>query len=259
MFEGFTAPDVETGTTTSIGGEQGGELAVAGHGADEERAEMERQRQPEGEVPGEDQRQRDQRDRLRLDHSAIGEAGPPGDSQDGGQEIGGERDHPQQRQRGEIGGDVRGDREQQRGWHRPRLVPAARQSARWRPPAGSARRSPGSRRGSAARDRAPARAAEDSPAGPPCCRDRWRHRGSRDCPPGEGRCRRTTAATGALAAMATNGSPSETARGPVSQVTGLPSPSGCEAARRRSAPSARRARGARGGAEPGAGGSASGR
>ena len=100
------------------------QLAVADQRTDEQAKQVERQSHPEWESPGEQQDQRDEDERLRLEHPNVAQPWPACECDHVGQEIERERHHPQQRDRGKIGGDVRGHREQEAGGDQRETKPA---------------------------------------------------------------------------------------------------------------------------------------
>ena len=94
---------------------QARQLAVADQRADEQAEQVQRQAQPERQGPGEQQDQRDEDERLGLDHPGVAQPRPAREGDDVGQEIQRERHHPEQRHCGQIGGDVGRHREQEAG------------------------------------------------------------------------------------------------------------------------------------------------
>ena len=77
----------------------------------------ERQRDREGLPRRGGDHQRDQQQRHQAEHGGVWQRRPPREHQDEAEQIEDQRHHPEQRGGGNVGGDVGGDAEQQRGRH----------------------------------------------------------------------------------------------------------------------------------------------
>ena len=94
-----------------------GQLPVAHHRGDKERGEVQQQDQPHLFVVGgvEAGRQPGHQERLEPNHGPVQPSHPAGEHQHEGEEVEGQRNDPEQRHRGQIGGEEGGYPQQQAG------------------------------------------------------------------------------------------------------------------------------------------------
>ena len=105
------------------------EFAVTGHGDQEEAQLMSAERDQQIALAAIGQEIDDSGDsqRLHQQHILVRDQRPALEHQHPGQEVERKRQHPEQRRGGNVGGDVRGDGDEQARWHGGEKDPAQAQ------------------------------------------------------------------------------------------------------------------------------------
>ena len=102
------------------------QFAMTGHRDDEEAKQMAPQQNEQVSLAASGKQHDDAYNgkRLQQQHPSMGQQGAGLKHQYPGQEIYRKRKHPKQRRCGDVGRNVRGDRDKQAGWHRREEYPA---------------------------------------------------------------------------------------------------------------------------------------